>query len=139
MGQNKRKMEEKNFILEFVEVYRSLPALWNVKGKEYSNRNIKNEQYEILLAKYKEKYPEATKKEVAQKINTLRTGYRRELKRICALERSGSGLSEENDPTLYYFEAMDFLRDSEQPCPSRSNIFVENETEVSNFVVLILL
>lgn len=129
-------MEDKNFILEFLEVYRSMPALLNVKSKEYSNRNIKNEQYEVLLTKYKENYPGATKKEMCQKINCLRTGYRRELKRISALERSGSGLSEENDATLYYFDALEFLRDSEEPCSSRSSMPVENNTEVSNCVVL---
>ncbi|XP_055910531.1 uncharacterized protein LOC129944895 [Eupeodes corollae] len=49
-------MENKSFILEFMAVYRSL---WK-------------------------KYPEA--KDVSQKINTLRTNYRRELKRISGLE-----------------------------------------------------
>ena len=31
-------MEEKNFILEFIEVYRNLLVLWQVKSKSYSNR-----------------------------------------------------------------------------------------------------
>ncbi|XP_055910563.1 uncharacterized protein LOC129944929 [Eupeodes corollae] len=71
-------MEDTNFMLELIEVYRSLPVLWNIKSKEYSNRYLKNEQYEMLLLKYKEKYPEATKKDVTQKINVLRTNYRRD-------------------------------------------------------------
>ena len=33
--------EERKFILEVIEVYRSLPALWNVKSKDYSNRTKK--------------------------------------------------------------------------------------------------
>ncbi|XP_055918554.1 uncharacterized protein LOC129950652 [Eupeodes corollae] len=123
-------MENKSFIFEFIELYRSLPALWNIKGKEYANRDLKNNQYENRLKKYQEKYPEATKKDVSQKINTLRTNYRRELKRISGLERSGSGLTEENESTLFYFDAMDFLRDDEAKCPSRSSIEVkENITE----------
>jgi hypothetical protein len=32
------KEDERKFILECVEVYHSLPALWNVKSKDYSNR-----------------------------------------------------------------------------------------------------
>ena len=66
-------MAKNNFIFEFIEVYRNLPALWQVKSKLYSNRLGKNEQYEILLNKYKEKYPNADRKDVAQKINPLRT------------------------------------------------------------------
>jgi hypothetical protein len=34
----KTKEDERKFILECIEVYHSLPALWNVKSKDYSNR-----------------------------------------------------------------------------------------------------
>jgi hypothetical protein len=34
----KPKKDERNFILECIEVYHSLPALWNVKSNDYSNR-----------------------------------------------------------------------------------------------------
>ncbi|XP_055844806.1 uncharacterized protein LOC129911143 isoform X3 [Episyrphus balteatus] len=111
---------DKNFILEFIQVYRSLPALWNVKSRDYSNRNLKNEQYETLLKKYNEKYPEATKKELSQKINALRTNYRRELKRMSALIKRG-----ESEPSpLFYFDAMNFLCDCY--CPSTSETNKEN-------------
>ena len=32
------KEDERKLILECIEVYHSLPALWNVKSKDYSNR-----------------------------------------------------------------------------------------------------
>jgi hypothetical protein len=32
------KEDQRKFILECIEVYHSLPALWNVKSKDYSNR-----------------------------------------------------------------------------------------------------
>ena len=38
----KAKEGERKFILECIEVYNSLPALWNVKSKDYSNRMKKN-------------------------------------------------------------------------------------------------
>jgi hypothetical protein len=34
----KPKEDERKFILHCIEVYNSLPALWNVKSKGYSNR-----------------------------------------------------------------------------------------------------
>jgi hypothetical protein len=34
----KPKSDERKFILERIELYHSLPALWNVKSKDYSNR-----------------------------------------------------------------------------------------------------
>jgi len=48
------KEEERKFILACNEVYNSLPALWNIKSKDYSIRMKKNEQYEQLLRKYRD-------------------------------------------------------------------------------------
>ncbi|XP_063601117.1 uncharacterized protein LOC134777210 [Penaeus indicus] len=58
------KKAEKEFIAEFIEVYRGLPALWDVKCKDYTNRAKKGEQYDVLIEKYREKYPDAEKQEV---------------------------------------------------------------------------
>lgn len=55
-------------ILGFMEIYCSLPALWNVKSKDYSNKIKKNEQYDQLLGKYQKKLPEA---ETQNTINNL--------------------------------------------------------------------
>jgi hypothetical protein len=79
----KPKGEERNVILECIEVYHSLPALWNVKSKDYSNRmKNKNEQYEHLLHKYTARFPDADKNQLIKKLNSLRTDFRKELKRI---------------------------------------------------------
>nr|CAI5860557.1 unnamed protein product [Callosobruchus analis] len=90
-------------------VYRSLPALWGVKSRDYSNRIKKNEQYEELLRKYKGKYPDAEKQQLAKKINSLRTNFRKELKRISDSERSGIGAGDVVEFSLWYFEEMRFL------------------------------
>ena len=46
----KAKEDERKFILECIEVYRSLPALWNVKSKDYSNRIKKMNNTNICFA-----------------------------------------------------------------------------------------
>ena len=75
--------EERKFILEVIEVYWSLPPLWNVKSKDYSNRT-KNEQYDEILKKYNEKCPNADKKELIKKISqtncSFQTNFRKNLK-----------------------------------------------------------
>ena len=53
---SKETAEERQFLIEFIEENRLLPALWCVTSTEYSNRNKKNEQNAKLLNKYKEKY-----------------------------------------------------------------------------------
>ena len=62
-----RTAEERQFLIEFIEEYRSLPALWCVTSTEYSNRNKKNEQNAKLLNKYKEIYLNIEKKYVIKK------------------------------------------------------------------------
>lgn len=115
------KENDKVFILEFIEVYRGLPALWDIKSKDYTNRAKKGEQYEVLLEKYREKHPEADKQEVVKKINSLRTNFRKELKRIRDAEKSGAG-AEDVEPSLWYFEEMRFLQIQETPTPSTSTM-----------------
>ncbi len=115
------KTDEKNFILEFIEVYRSLSALWDVTSKEYTNRIKKSEQYDVLLEKYREKYPNADKQEVVKKINSLRTNFRKELKRIREAEKSGAG-ADDVEPSLWYFEEMKFLMTRETPTTSTSTM-----------------
>ena len=50
-------------------------------------QNKKNEQYEHLLRKYRERFPDADKNQSIKKFNSLRTNFRKELKRIKDSER----------------------------------------------------
>jgi nitrogen fixation-related uncharacterized protein len=72
-----RKLVNKEILLWNVSTYIELPTLWNVKSKQYHDRDKKNSAYQTLLVKYKEMYPDATK-DVKKKINSLRTNYRKE-------------------------------------------------------------
>ncbi|KAG8273145.1 hypothetical protein J6590_027483 [Homalodisca vitripennis] len=109
--------DERKFLLEVIEVYHSLPALWDNKWKDYSNRIKKNEQYDELLQKYNERYPEADRKALVKKINSLRTNFRKEFRHIKNSEKrkSGAETDEVLEPTLWYFDEMKFLIDLEEP------------------------
>ena len=96
----KAKEDERKFILECIEVYHSLPALWNVKSKDYCNRIKKNEQYEHLLCKCRERFPDADKNQLIKKFNSLRTNFRKELKRLKGSEKSGTGVDDVVEPML---------------------------------------
>lgn len=91
--------DERKFLLEVINVYRSLPALWDNKCKDYSNRIKKNEQYD----EYKERYPNADRKALVNKINALRTNFRKECRRIKNSEKSDAGTNKVLEPTLWYF------------------------------------
>ena len=75
------KTEGRGFILESIEVHTSLPALWDVKYKEYSNMQGKKDTYAILLDKYLDRYLEANREDVTKKFNSLHTNFRKKMKK----------------------------------------------------------
>lgn len=100
--------DEQQFVIEFINLYRSLPALWDMNIKSYYDRNIRNKYYEVMLTKYREIMPNAKIMDAKKKIATLRSNYQREVKR---LRESSIG-----EPSLYYYDAMSFLRNNISEC-----------------------
>ncbi|XP_011193136.2 uncharacterized protein LOC105218947 isoform X1 [Zeugodacus cucurbitae] len=114
---------EKKFIIEFISLYRTLPALWDLNNESYYDRKIKNKYYEVMRTKYREIMPNANILDVKKKIATLRSNYQRELKRLRT--------SKLDEPTLYYFDAMNFLRNNNSECDDQDPIEDVNETEAA--------
>ncbi|XP_064105682.1 uncharacterized protein LOC135215161 [Macrobrachium nipponense] len=85
--------------------------------------------YETILQKFRDYYPEGTKEELKKKINSLRTSFRKELKKIKDSSRSGAGADEIYEPSLWCFDALWFLSDHETPASSRSTIQSTEEIE----------
>ena len=44
-------MDNKDFLVEFIELYRSYPCLWKVKSQDYSNKLKKKQAYVVLVCK----------------------------------------------------------------------------------------
>ncbi|KAK3887126.1 hypothetical protein Pcinc_008716 [Petrolisthes cinctipes] len=102
-----------DFWLDFIECYKSFPSLWKIKSEGYKNRNLKANCYKQLVEMLKKHIPTATKDLVCKKINAFRTSYRRELKKVIKSEKSGAGSDDIYSPSLWYYDALGFLRDQE--------------------------
>ncbi|XP_065364787.1 uncharacterized protein LOC135957884 [Calliphora vicina] len=111
-------MPERKQILELIEVYRTLPALWDVRSPDYTNRRIKDVQYNILLQKYRESQPNADKNDLRRRINLLRTCYRREYRRTLNRKNDPNGPYK---PSLFYFNALDSFLNSVELTPVNEN------------------
>lgn len=119
---------------ELIELYRSFPCLWQIKSKDYLNRNKKDLAFTAIVEKLRESDPESdiTKEKVIQKISGLRSTYKREKAKVDASIRSGAGAEEIYIPKLWYYHQLgSFLKDQYQPGPSISNID-DSENEVRN-------
>jgi hypothetical protein len=95
----------REFMIEFIDLNQTLPAVWKVKSKSYSDRNLKNAAYEKLISKLREVEPNADRETAVKKINNIRSSYRREfLKKLnsrctqelevmmCTLQHCGTSL-----------------------------------------------
>jgi len=108
---------------DFIRAYQGLPCLWRIKSKEYHDKPKKEAAYKILLEKYKLIDPNADRDAVVKKINSFRTNFRREKKKIEESLRSGAGADDVYEPSLWYYNVLfDFLSDQETPRNSFSNI-----------------
>lgn len=59
-----------------------MPYLWNKNDKNYMNKNIRSEGFEVLLSIYKNIDKDATVKTLKKKIDNLKTNYLKELKKV---------------------------------------------------------
>lgn len=74
-------MNKIDVTLEFIEACRSLPELWDIENRHYSNRVKKAATYDNLIEKLKVLEPNASQ-DVVKKINNLHSTFRKELKKI---------------------------------------------------------
>ncbi|KAK9872912.1 hypothetical protein WA026_021763 [Henosepilachna vigintioctopunctata] len=114
-----------------------MPVLWKIKSEEYMDRDKKSQAMERLLDFYRQKFENATTDDVKKKFNSLRTNFRKELKKIKDSKKSGAGAEEIYQSTLWYFDAMSFLVDQETPSDSISTIDYEHEVGC-NFIKLFI-
>ncbi|KAL4706056.1 hypothetical protein ACJJTC_001654 [Scirpophaga incertulas] len=114
----------KEFLTQFIDLYKSLPTLWKIKSKEYSDRNKKNEPYHLMIEKLKKVEPNATRDTVTKKINSLRSSRRKEKKKVKDSLKSGTSTDDVYQPSLWYYELLDFVDDQET---ARDPISVNNK------------
>ena len=118
---------EKQFWAEFIELYRQNECLWRIRSKDYMNKLKKNEAYELLAEKLKEKDSDATIETVKKRINNMRSVFRKEMKKVSESIRSGGSAADVYAPQLWYYSLLLFLKDQETPRKSATNM-----DEVSN-------
>lgn len=100
---------------EFINAYEALPLLWDESHSDYTNKYKRNEALEQLLVVLEKIEPTASIKDVKDKVNTLRSDYRRELMEIAAFRSSGAGADEVYVPKSWTFQYLHFLGRSEKP------------------------
>ncbi|KAM7362195.1 uncharacterized protein ACRADG_012990 [Cochliomyia hominivorax] len=114
----------KKFWADFIDIYHSLPSLWNTKDENYNNRESRSFAWNKLVEKLREVEPDANQDSVKRKINTFRSNFNREVRKIRQTQKDQP--SEIYNPTLWYFDHLSFLLYQDK-C-SASNVSVDGHS-----------
>ncbi|XP_068156662.1 uncharacterized protein [Drosophila tropicalis] len=93
----------RHWLTEFIEQYKEEECLWQPKHNDYSNHAARNKSYDRLVEKLKEVEPFPDRAMVVRKINSLRSAFRREFRK----------LNSKNDyeTRLWYYDKLLFIAD----------------------------
>jgi hypothetical protein len=127
----------KDFLLDFIELFRQEECLWRVKSKDYFNRSKKDSSFQILIGKLQEvESDEKGKKVKKKKNNNLRSAFRKEHKKVLKSQVSGAVAEEMYAPRLWYYNQLRFLCDQKAPHSSTSSMQEEEEGSEVNLLLL---
>ncbi|XP_028179266.1 uncharacterized protein LOC114366551 isoform X2 [Ostrinia furnacalis] len=97
------------FLKEFIEKMEVLPGLWDTSSPFYTNLRQRRKAMEELLVIYKQIKPRATIDDVRKKLNSLRSNYRKEVRRIASSKLSAESEDDVYKPKSWVFYALHFL------------------------------
>jgi Alcohol dehydrogenase transcription factor Myb/SANT-like len=95
----------REFLTEFIKIYKSHECLWKPKSPNYYNRKVKRAAWQELIEKYREVHPNPTKMVIRRKIGTLRTSFRREYLRVQRAQDTWLP----HKPKLWYYDQVSFI------------------------------
>ncbi|KAI4492017.1 hypothetical protein M0802_010142 [Mischocyttarus mexicanus] len=97
-------------IVKFIQLYRSCECLWNVTSEDYGSKLSRNAAFDMISKKMG--MPDLGPREVARKIQNLKSAYQQEIKKI--VEKSLTGIVYR--PRDIWFDLLDeFLQKSDKP------------------------
>ncbi|PIO11624.1 hypothetical protein AB205_0126800 [Aquarana catesbeiana] len=111
-----------NFLPLFIDKYRELPCLWQVRHPHYNHKQKRQAALEKLLELVMPVVPTATIPYLKAKIGGLRSTYLRERKKVTDSQRSGAAADDVYVPRLWYYERLRFLSDHTEVRESLSTL-----------------
>ncbi|PIO09942.1 hypothetical protein AB205_0034990, partial [Aquarana catesbeiana] len=115
------KFKEPEFLLAFIDQYREMRNLWEVKHPRYYLKHARKSTLERLLTFVQTYIPEATM-EMLLKIGILRNMYKRKHNKIQNSMRSGASADYVYVPRLWYYNTLRFLDDQTEVRASLSTL-----------------
>ncbi|KAK9744622.1 Alcohol dehydrogenase transcription factor Myb/SANT-like [Popillia japonica] len=106
---------------ELIELYKARPCLYAIKTPQYKNRHARTKALEEIETALKNIRRNTTVAEIKAKINTLRSNFLAEVRKIKNI-KSGAGEDEVYTTTLWYFDLMYFILEHTAPRGTEDSI-----------------
>ncbi|PIO10962.1 hypothetical protein AB205_0077570, partial [Aquarana catesbeiana] len=116
------KFKEPEFLSAFIDKYREMRNLWEVKHHQYYLKHVRKSTLGRLLTFVQTFIPEATMEILLQKIGILRNMYKGEHNKIQNSLRSGASADDVYVPRLWYYSKLRFLDDQTEARASLSTL-----------------
>ncbi|KAL0870104.1 hypothetical protein ABMA27_006260 [Loxostege sticticalis] len=122
---------DKLILKKFISKMESLPVLWDSTCPDYSNTKKRQKAMGQLVVIYRQIKPSAKLDDVRKKINSLRSNYRKELRKIENSKLSAESEEDVYKPSSWVFYAMQFLNStmSQPGTASSSNNHQETQDD----------
>ncbi|PIO24772.1 hypothetical protein AB205_0019020 [Aquarana catesbeiana] len=117
-----KQFKDPEFMRQFIDRYRDMRNLWEVKNPLHHNKPVRKASLEKLLQFVKTQVPDADIEFVEKKIGSLKSIYRKELNKVQASMRSGAAAEDVYVPSLWYYNRMQFLEDQMEAGESLSTL-----------------
>ncbi|PIO11454.1 hypothetical protein AB205_0134460, partial [Aquarana catesbeiana] len=106
-----KQLKDPDFFCEFIDRYRDMRNLWEVKNPLYRNKPARKASLEKLLEFVKTRVPNADIEFVDKKMYSLVNTHRKKLQKVHKSMRSGAAAEDVYVPSLWYYNKMRFLED----------------------------
>ncbi|PIN95515.1 hypothetical protein AB205_0081460, partial [Aquarana catesbeiana] len=116
------KFKEPEFLSAFIDQYREIRNLWEVKHPQYYLKHVRKSTLERLLTFVQTYIPEAMMEMLLSKIGILRNMYKRGHNKIQNSMRSGASADDVYVPRLWYYNKLCFLDDHTEARASLSTL-----------------
>lgn len=126
--------EHEVFIREFLSLYKQQPVLWQQKHPHYRNRAERTEAYTTLVKKCQEYYSDADEDFVRLKIDSMRSTFRKERRKVLQSKESSTNPEDVYKPSLWYYDLLLFTA-GEEPENETTSEERSSQPEYANSVV----
>ena len=121
----------KSLTLELISSYEMRQNLYVTTHPDYINRIKKADGFEEILNSLRKIEPKMTLAAVKRKLHTLRNQFLRDLRRVEGSKKSGAGVEDVEEPKLWCYDQLSFLKSHCSIRQSTSNI-----EEVREFICI---